>query len=87
VLPAEAVDILPDDVSEADRRSAFGLNVIPCTITRLQVVGHIMQMIVTLENGKKINVEGHVDKYRDRLKAGAAAFVAWKPSGATVIDR
>lgn len=87
VLPAEAVDILPDDVPEADRRAAFGLNVIPCTITRLQVVGHIMQMIVTLDNGKKINVEGHVDKYRDRLKTGAAAFVAWKPSGATVIDR
>ncbi len=87
VLPAEAVDILPGDMPEADRKAAFGLNALPCTITRLSVVGHIMQMIVELENGEKVNVEGHVDKYRNRLKADSAAFVAWKPSGATVIDR
>ena len=87
ILPAEAVDLVPADVPEAEMRAAFGSNAIPCTIERLQIVGHIMHMIVRFNDGKQINVEGHVDKYRDRLKAGGSAFVAWKSANATVIDR
>ncbi|UYV35691.1 ABC transporter ATP-binding protein [Rhodobacteraceae bacterium D3-12] len=86
ILPAEAVDLVPADVPEAEMRANFGSNAIPCTIERLQIVGHIMQMVVRFADGKQINVEGHVDKYRNRLKAGASAFVAWKSANATVID-
>lgn len=86
VLPAEAVDLLPDDMAEADMRASFGSNLIPCTIDRLQIVGHIMNMDARFDDGRKIKVEGHVDKYRDRLKAGGKAFVAWKSANATVID-
>lgn len=86
VLPAEAVDLLPANMAEGDIRSSFGNNTIPCTIDRLQVVGHIMNMDVRFDDGQKIKVEGHVDKYRDRLKAGGKAFVAWKSAKATVID-
>ena len=86
VLPAEAVDLVPSDVDTAKIRADFGSNTIPCTIERLQIVGHIMQMIVRLENGETLDVEGHVDKYRDRLRAGGTAFVAWRSAAATVID-
>jgi hypothetical protein len=86
VLPAEAVDLVPADVSEAQMQAEFGSNAIPCTIETLQIVGHIMNMVVRLKDDKTIKVEGHVDKYRDRLKAGGSAFVVWKSCSATVID-
>lgn len=86
ILPAEAVDLVPADVPEDEMRAQFGSNAISCTIEKLQIVGHIMHMIVRFADGNQINVEGHVDKYRDRLKAGSNAFVAWDPSNATVID-
>ena len=86
VLPAEAVDLVPADVAEAEMRANFGSNTIPCTIETLQIVGHIMHMVVRFEDGQTINVEGHEDKYRNRLKAGGSAFVAWKSGSATVID-
>ena len=86
VLPAEAVDLVPTDVPEAQMRADFGMNTIPCMIQTLQIVGHIMHMAVVFEDGKTIKVEGHVDKYRNRLKAGTRAFVAWKSDNATVID-
>lgn len=86
ILPAEAVDLLPADMPEQEMRAGFGTNMIPCTIDRLQIVGHIMHMDVRFDDGQKIKVEGHVDKYRDRLKAGGKAYVAWKSAKATVID-
>ena len=86
VLPAEAVDLVPADVPEAEMRASFGSNTVPCTIEHLQIVGHIMNMIVRLADGQSIKIEGHEDKYRDRLKAGGSAFVAWKSENATVID-
>lgn len=86
VLPAEAVDLLPTTMPESEMRASFGTNTIPCTIDRLQIVGHIMHMEVRFDDGKQIKVEGHVDKYRDRLTAGGKAYVAWKSASATVID-
>ncbi|WP_323786068.1 ABC transporter ATP-binding protein [Thalassovita sp.] len=87
VLPAEAVDLLPEDMPDAEIRADFGSNTIPCTIERLQIVGHIMNMVVRFDDGQTINVEGHVDKYRNRLKAGGRAYVAWRSRNATVIDQ
>jgi ABC-type Fe3+/spermidine/putrescine transport system ATPase subunit len=87
ILPAEAVDLLPSDIPPEEVQARFGTNAIPCMIERLQIVGHIMHMIVRFSDGQQINVEGHVDKYRDRLTAGGSAFVAWKSDNATVIDQ
>jgi putative spermidine/putrescine transport system ATP-binding protein/spermidine/putrescine transport system ATP-binding protein len=87
VLPAEAVELVPGDTKEGELRKTFGNNVIPCRIDRLQVVGHIMQMLVSLENGDTIHIEGHVDKYRNRLKVGTSAYVGWQSSGASVIGQ
>ena len=85
ILPAEAVDILPASVSPEEARNTYGTNMIPCQITRAQLIGHILQMAVQLPNGDVIAVEGHADKYRGQFAAGAQAFVAWQALRSTVI--
>ncbi|MBI1169812.1 ATP-binding cassette domain-containing protein [bacterium] len=86
VLPAEAIQVLPATTPESALRADYGSNVIACTINRLQLVGHILQIGLTLPNGEPVSLEGHADKYRDTLTAGGAAFVAWKPQDATLIS-
>ena len=85
VLPAEAMNVLPGTMSEAEARAAHGANVIPCQINRLQLVGHIMQIALTFPNGDAVTLEGHADKYRGLLVAGASGYVSWSPEGATLI--
>ncbi len=85
VLPAEAMQVLPGTIPEAEVRGRHGANVIPCQINRLQLVGHIMQIVLTLPNGDAVTLEGHEDKYRGLLVAGAAGYVAWSPEDATLI--
>lgn len=86
VLPAEAVDILPANIPSDEARKAYGTNLIPCKVTRAQLVGHILQMTMELPNGDIIAVEGHADKYRGQFAAGAQAFVAWHADRSTVIQ-
>ncbi len=85
VLPAEAMHVLPATMPEAEIRAKHGRNLLPCTITRQQLVGHILQIGMTLPSGEAVSLEGHADKYRDSLTTGAGAFVAWNPSDATLI--
>ena len=85
VLPAEAIHVLPGTLSEAEVKARHGGNVIPCKIDRLQLVGHIMQIALTLPNGDAVSLEGHVDKYRGLLVEGQPGFVAWAPEDATLI--
>ncbi|WP_449042348.1 ABC transporter ATP-binding protein [Paracoccus sp. (in: a-proteobacteria)] len=85
VLPAEAMHVLPATMGEAEIRAHHGSNVIPCMIDRLQLVGHILQIGMTLPNGEPVSLEGHVDKYRDMLATGSPAYVAWDPADATLI--
>ncbi len=85
VLPAEAMNVVPGSTPEQDMRATYGENVIPCQINRLQLVGHIMQIALTLPNGDAVTLEGHEDKYRGLLAAGTAGFVAWSPEDATLI--
>jgi len=70
---------------EAEARAIHGANVIRCQINRLQLVGHIMQIALTLPNGDSVALEGHVDKYRGLLVAGEPGYVAWSPEDATLI--
>jgi putative spermidine/putrescine transport system ATP-binding protein/spermidine/putrescine transport system ATP-binding protein len=85
VLPAEAMHVLPGTMPEAEARAIHGANVIRCQINRLQLVGHIMQIALTLPNGDSVALEGHVDKYRGLLVAGEPGYVAWSPEDATLI--
>ena len=77
--------VLPATMPEAEVRANYGANVIPCQINRLQLVGHIMQIALTLPNGDAVSLEGHADKYRGLLVAGQPGFVAWAPQDATLI--
>lgn len=86
VLPAEAVDILPATVAMDEARKSYGTNLIPCQVTRAQLIGHILQMAMQLPNGDVIAVEGHADKYRGQFAAGAQAFVAWRADRSTVVQ-
>lgn len=85
VLPAEAMHVLPATMPEAEVRAKYGSNMIPCTVTRLQLVGHILQIGLVLPNGEAVSIEGHVDKYGTSLSTGSAAVVAWQPADATLI--
>lgn len=85
VLPAEAMHVLPATMPEAEIRASHGANLVPCRITRLQLVGHILQIGMVLPNGEAVTLEGHADKYRDTLSAGSEAVVAWNPFDATLI--
>jgi len=85
VLPAEAMDIAPATMAEAQLRDDYGACFIPVTITALQQTGHLVYMSVELPNGQTMAIEGHADKYGGRFAAGDKAKVAWKSSGAIVI--
>ena len=85
VLPAESIDVVPALTPRAELEAAYGNCVIPVAISRLQQVGHLVQMVVNLPNGDQINIEGHADKYGGRFAAGDKAQIAWKATGATVI--
>jgi hypothetical protein len=84
VLPAEAIDVIP--AAAGDAAAAYAGNLIPVTVSRLQQIGHLVQMTVALPNGDSIGLEGHADKYGGRFAAGDRAQLAWKPAGATVIS-
>jgi hypothetical protein len=51
----------------------------------LQLVGHILQISMTLPNGESVSLEGHADKYGDTLQAGSAGYVAWSSADTTLI--
>jgi putative spermidine/putrescine transport system ATP-binding protein/spermidine/putrescine transport system ATP-binding protein len=85
VLPAEAMHVLPDTMPEAEIRANHGTNILPCKINRLQLVGHILQIGMTLPSGESVSLEGHADKYRDTLTTGKGAYVAWNPADTTLI--
>jgi ABC-type Fe3+/spermidine/putrescine transport system ATPase subunit len=85
VLPAEVVDVVSAAKSKSDLGKAYGTCTIPGRIDRLQKIGHIVQMAVSLPNGEIMGIEGHADKYGEHFAAGDKVFVAWKASGATVI--
>jgi ABC-type Fe3+/spermidine/putrescine transport system ATPase subunit len=84
VLPAEAIDVLPA-AAAAESRTAYAGSMIPVAITRLQQIGHLVQMTVSLPNGESIGLEGHADKYGGRFAVGENVHLGWKPAGATVI--
>ncbi len=85
ILPAESVDVIAMTASDAELKNTYGTCSIIGSITRLQQIGHLVQMAVTLPNGESIGIEGHADKYGGRFAAGDKARIAWKASGATII--
>jgi putative spermidine/putrescine transport system ATP-binding protein/spermidine/putrescine transport system ATP-binding protein len=87
VLPAEALQVYPSGTPDAELRAKYGRNVIPCRIERLQVIGHMMQIALTLPSGEAVALEGHAEKYLGRLEAATDGHVAWNAADATTIPR
>jgi putative spermidine/putrescine transport system ATP-binding protein/spermidine/putrescine transport system ATP-binding protein len=83
VLPAESIDVVS---AQGETDKVYSGCVIPVSITRLQQVGHLVQMSVSLPNGESIGLEGHADKYGGRFAVGEKVNLAWKPAAATVIS-
>jgi putative spermidine/putrescine transport system ATP-binding protein/spermidine/putrescine transport system ATP-binding protein len=87
VVPSESFDVHP--ASEAQRDGllpAYKGNVIAARVEQRDVVGHLVQLEVTLDSGRSVALEGHVEKYRrDSLLPGQQVWLAWKAQEATVI--
>ena len=87
VVPAEAFDIHPDSKAARDLLAqSHGGNVIEGQIELREVTGHIAKLLVRLEGGDPVAVEGHVRKYLVAgLEPGATVLLAWRAQEASVI--
>jgi putative spermidine/putrescine transport system ATP-binding protein/spermidine/putrescine transport system ATP-binding protein len=87
VVPSEAFDVHPVDGGMRDElMTAYRGNLLPGTVERRDVVGHLVQMSVQLGDDRSVTLEGHVEKFRvDALRPGVSVWIAWRPPEATVI--
>ncbi len=87
VVPSESLEICPS--ASTSREGLIGKyqgNVLPGVMERADVVGHLVQMAITLTGGDTVALEGHVDKYRrGDLVPSSSVWIAWRPQDATVI--
>lgn len=87
VLPAEVLDLLPKGEFASDRIAAQHLDsAITGRISRVEQVGHVVQLEVVLNNGNRILTEGHADKFGGRFAVDHEIHVVWDPASATVIS-
>jgi len=55
-------------------------------VERADVVGHLVQMAITLAGGQHGHLEAHVDKYRrNDLVPSSSVWIAWHPHNATIV--
>jgi ABC-type Fe3+/spermidine/putrescine transport system ATPase subunit len=87
VIPSESLDIHPVSSNARDAvADQYQSNVLPGVIERVEIVGHLVQLAITLVGGRTVVLEGHVDKYRrDDFKPAANVWIAWQPANATII--
>ncbi|MDQ0458026.1 ABC transporter ATP-binding protein [Rhizobium paknamense] len=79
VVPAEAIEITSSGVSGLE-------NAVPARVARFDVVGHVSHILATLEDGRSVSLEAHVEKYRPgSFAVDAPVTLSWKPEAATVI--
>jgi putative spermidine/putrescine transport system ATP-binding protein/spermidine/putrescine transport system ATP-binding protein len=88
VIPSESLEIHPVGRVTRDQISAeYSGNVLPGVMERADVIGHLVQMSITLVGGSSVMLEGHVEKYRrDDLKPLSDVLISWKSENATVIS-
>jgi putative spermidine/putrescine transport system ATP-binding protein/spermidine/putrescine transport system ATP-binding protein len=87
VIPSESLEIHPiGRASSAQLANEYSGNVLTGVMERADVIGHLVQMAITLEGETSVLLEGHVEKYRrDDLKPRSEVFISWQPNNATVI--
>ena len=81
VIPSEAFDVVP----EANAHAHSG-NVLPGTVARREIVGHLAHMTVDLDETRSVTLQGHVDRYgTDPLAPSSRVLLAWRPEDGTII--
>jgi ABC-type Fe3+/spermidine/putrescine transport system ATPase subunit len=87
VIPSESLDIFPVAAHSRDALvNNYQGNVLAGIIERADVVGHLVQMVITLVGGHSVVLDGHVDRYRrDDFRPASDVWIAWQPQNATVI--
>jgi ABC-type Fe3+/spermidine/putrescine transport system ATPase subunit len=88
VIPSESLEIHPSGTVSRDQIAAeYSGNVLNGVMERADVIGHLVQMSITLVGGSSVVLEGHVEKYRrDDLKPRSDVLISWQPNNATVIS-
>lgn len=87
VIPSESLEIhVNQGVSRDELLKRYEGNLLEGVIERADIVGHLVQFVIALEEGKRVQLEGHVDKYRRAgFEPQAGVHITWQPSHATVI--
>jgi ABC-type Fe3+/spermidine/putrescine transport system ATPase subunit len=87
VVPSESLEIYSSTrTSQEVLAGEYEGNVLPGVMERADVVGHLVQMAITLAGGVTVTLEGHVDKYRrSDLVPSSNVWIAWQAQNATVI--
>jgi ABC-type Fe3+/spermidine/putrescine transport system ATPase subunit len=87
VVPSESLEIFPSaSTSREALAGEYQGNVLPGVMERADVVGHLVQMAITLAGGSTLALEGHVEKYRrNDLVPSSDVWIAWRPQNATII--
>jgi putative spermidine/putrescine transport system ATP-binding protein/spermidine/putrescine transport system ATP-binding protein len=87
VVPSEAFDVhAAAEVSRESLADVYRGNVLNGVVEQRDVIGHLVQLAVTLDGGRSVMLEYHVEKYRrDALDVSAPVWLAWRSHEATVI--
>jgi ABC-type Fe3+/spermidine/putrescine transport system ATPase subunit len=87
VVPSESLEIFScAKVTHETLLAEYQGNVLPGVMERADVVGHLLQIGITLTGGETVALEAHVDKYRrSDLIPSSNVWIAWRPHNATVI--
>ena len=87
VVPAEAIEVHAGEGAARDEISGkYAGNLIDARLTGFDVVGHVSHLTATLDDGRQVSLEAHVDKYRPgRFAVGSRIVLSWNPAEATVI--
>jgi putative spermidine/putrescine transport system ATP-binding protein/spermidine/putrescine transport system ATP-binding protein len=86
-IPSESLEIFPFARTARDALVAeYEGNVLSGVIERADVVGHLMQIGIALDEGDRVELEAHVDKYRrEDLMPSSHVWIAWRAKDATII--
>ena len=87
VIPSESLEIHANQGVPRDALlKQYEGNLLEGIIERADIVGHLVQFVIALEEGKRVQLEGHVDKYRRAgFEPHAGVHITWQPRHATVI--
>ncbi len=88
VVPSEAIDVYPLTASRDELIAQYQGNVVEGLVRTADVVGHTVFYVIELSDGREVNIESHIEKYRDAFETGAErVYVTWLPNEATVIGK